>query len=735
VQKITPAVQQLVTAAVVSLVLLTAFRAAEPAGSQGDDEPLSAVTRMAFDPFANKVVPNEEVGRHVQTMDESAEHHFFEAERMMATATYINHEWVTTRSGYPSLYPAGLNTEEPRPLATTSPVLSGTGVAAVLPNTGSNAMRKRIDIERGGQYRLWVRYQSIPKLPAPFEVVIEQDGEELLRQRFNEEATTLCRLAARLLWESTESVDLKPGEATVRLIKVADEDPGPLRGPRYVDCFLLTNDLDYVAGGGELLPGVQEMQRRRAALSPAENRKLLLWEKGRYGGFFTTSWPEAAAQLDPEFNVQLPRNAHANRLLLVSSCVDEPLELTPRLTLNSANGEPFPGQAEVLVATHMISRYFGTVPHVLLHRNQMKVAPWHTAGLWLQIDTREAPAGQYDGTIELLVDGEVVGQVPVELRVFDRAVPSLRHLHVLLFGRVLPKGYEEDRIPEMREKYWANALEHGWNTFNRPPEMPWSADEARQKGVKAMIVRTASRKEPGTDAFREQVLQRLNRGLGALREMGWNDEDIWIEAFDEPSAGSSERWLAHARLVEQTVPKLKMWTNPGWQKYQDPAVFRTWAPHVDIWWPYAGNLSHPPLRRIMKGTEKPIGFYIERGWSGFNPAAAWSYFRRMPMLVAKYDLQGCGFWAPTAYYHDPWDDLNARTNYSKAAVLYPGYNGPINSINFAAWREGLDELLMLRELAQAGEVDPREWARRFLQCGSLEAQDDLRRELIAQFVQ
>jgi len=113
-------------------------------------------------------------------------------------------------------------------------------------------------------------------------------------------------------------------------------------------------------------------------------------------------------------------------------------------------------------------------------------------------------------------------------------------------------------------------------------------------------------------------------------------------------------------------------------------------------------------------------------------SSALSYFRKMPMLMAKYNLDGCGFWSATSWYSDPWDDLNTQVNYAKAAVCYPGSNGPINTINFAAWREGVDELLVLRALAKAGKIDGAAWAQRFLNADTVRRHDELRDELFGE---
>ncbi len=695
-----------------------------------DDEPLRASTKMVFDQLANMVVLPDNLGRHVQFVNDANDYIFFEAEDMNAAGTYPQLEWVATRTGYPDLFPGGLPTELPRPLASRSPYLSGTGVASILPGSGTDAISQKTTVEKKGAYVLWVRYQTIPQLPAPFEVTISQAGKELLRQRLGEESKAVDTLAARLLWEQTLPVELNPGEVTVQLIKVKDESPGPLRGPRYVDCFLLTNDMNYIPAGGELLPGAKPLAQRRRALGVTKDESVLLWRKGRYEGFNITSWPADKAQLRPAVDLRLPRNAHGNEMILVTSLSRDALSFQTKVDLRDRNRKPFAGTVEVYTVVHMQSRYFEWTPNALFRRSAIHLAPYHTVGIWLSVSTGQAAPGVYTGELTLNRDKRSIGRIPLTLRVLKSTIPPDPNLRVLLWGAGGSGGPElcpEAERPAMLEKYWANCLAYGCNVFQERP--PWPAEQARKRGVKSLVVHCYPY---GTEKEAE-LRQHLRTQVGQLRALGWRDRDIWLQAFDEPGAESSESWLAFAKAVKKAVPGVRMWINPSWQRYQTEGAFKEWAKHVDVWWPFAGNLSMPPLLDVMKKSGKPIGFYIERGWSGMNPAAAESYFRKMPMLVAKYNIDGCGFWSATSWYNDPWDDLNTQINYAKAAVYYPGSNGPINTINFAAWREGLDELLVLRALAKARKIDRAAWAQRFLNADTVQRHDELRDALFDEY--
>ena len=565
---------------------------------------------------------------------------------------------------------------------------------------------------------LWVRYQSSPHLYAPCEAVIIQDDREVLRRRFNEETAALGRYGDDVLWEPAEAVDLQAGEVEIYLLTATERAHPP------VDCFLLTNDADFLPSGPEVLPDGDVIDARRAALGAQGADSVLLWHRGRFEGYNTTSWPTERSQLAPRFSFRLPRRGHGHELLLVTSLSSAPVSLAADVRLHDAEGRPFEGEASVRVVAHLQGRYFGWTPEALFHRRDLQIAPYHTAGLWLAIATGQAPPGTYSGALALSEGGRNVGEVPLTLEVVDAQVPPDMELHTLLWGspehvdyfKRFENVYPADRLEELRDLYWGNALANGWNTFRGG--VPWDADEARRRGVKAVVVRHGS---------------NLQERLQALYDRGFRVEEVWVEAFDEPNVHSGDRWLEIARDVKQTAPDAWMWTNPGWQIHQTAEEFRRWAPYVDVWWPFIGNLEQPDLLEVMKQSGKPIGFYVERGWTNLNPMRAWSYYRRMPMETARYDLIGCGFWSATTYYADAWDDLNTRVNYPKAAVIYPGSQGPINTINLAAWREGLNEVLMLRALVRQTGDDARAWAERFFDAPSAADQDTVRDELLAAF--
>jgi hypothetical protein len=106
-----------------------------------------------------------------------------------------------------------------------------------------------LEIPRGGQHAIWVRYADWANKTENFTLTIAQDGAEVFRHEFgakdvvdpHDEVSMYWGWA--FVWDSA-SATLKKGPARVSLEieKTAD-------ARRHVDCFLLTNDLDYRASG------------------------------------------------------------------------------------------------------------------------------------------------------------------------------------------------------------------------------------------------------------------------------------------------------------------------------------------------------------------------------------------------------------------------------------------------------------------------------------------------------
>ena len=100
----------------------------------------------------------------------------------------------------------------------------------------------KINLSKSGRYRIWVRYFNMEGLRGPFAVSIVQDDKEIVSRVFDieQDRNTPARQYAWAFFD----VDLNDGEFTITLSK--HEKKNCSGYSRYVDCFLITDDLKLV---------------------------------------------------------------------------------------------------------------------------------------------------------------------------------------------------------------------------------------------------------------------------------------------------------------------------------------------------------------------------------------------------------------------------------------------------------------------------------------------------------
>jgi hypothetical protein len=181
-----------------------------------------------------------------------AEYLWYEAENMRG--------FTTGKLGEPLLNPSYLNLSRDKAPGWG---MNGPGVSAEWTQGGESEwnsaaaaadetraeLYQDLEIPRGGQYALWVRYADWAKKTENFSITIAQDGAEVFRHEFgtrdiidpHDEVSMYWGWA--FTWDSANTT-LKKGPAR---LSIRIEKPAEAR--RHIDCFLLTNDLTFKAAG------------------------------------------------------------------------------------------------------------------------------------------------------------------------------------------------------------------------------------------------------------------------------------------------------------------------------------------------------------------------------------------------------------------------------------------------------------------------------------------------------
>ena len=166
----------------------------------------------------------------------------------------------TGKLGEPLLNPSYLNLSREK---TPGWGINGPGVSAEWTQGGESewnsaaasadetraTISQDLEVPRAGQYTLWIRYADWANKTENFTVTIAQDGAEVFRHEFGAKDVIDPHDEVSLYWGWAFAWDganasLKKGPARVSIVI----DKAAAAG-RHVDCFLLTNDLQFKPSG------------------------------------------------------------------------------------------------------------------------------------------------------------------------------------------------------------------------------------------------------------------------------------------------------------------------------------------------------------------------------------------------------------------------------------------------------------------------------------------------------
>ena len=188
----------------------------------------------------------------LHSQNNTSEYLWYEAENMRG--------FTTGKLGEPLLNPSYLNLSRDKAPGWG---MNGPGVSAEWTQGGESewnsaaaaadethaTLYQDLEIPRGGQYAVWIRYADWANRTENFSVTIAQDGTEVFRHEFgtkdvidpHDEVSMYWGWA--FAWDSASATLTKgPARLSIQIEKAA-------QARRHVDCFLLTNDLTFKAAG------------------------------------------------------------------------------------------------------------------------------------------------------------------------------------------------------------------------------------------------------------------------------------------------------------------------------------------------------------------------------------------------------------------------------------------------------------------------------------------------------
>ncbi|MFB6135680.1 MAG: glycoside hydrolase domain-containing protein [Halobacteriaceae archaeon] len=279
---------------------------------------------------------------------------------------------------------------------------------------------------------------------------------------------------------------------------------------------------------------------------------------------------------------------------------------------------------------------------------------------------------RFDRFVELFEDAGVVGRV------------SAGHLA----GRP-PKTYLDDE----------DAQEAQWNAeFESRPFAVRHPD-----GEVAYVQGTMKVSDPAFEEFLSNFLPSLQ---SHLEERGWLDAFL-LDIADEPVDANAQSYNRIGELVRTYSPEIET---------IEPNQTHDIAESLDVWVPLLSEFDENRAfyeDQQREGDEvwhytclSPRGRYPNR-FIDFSLVKV----RILQWINFRYDLDGFLHWGYNHWTDDPFADAEAEPNHTHPLppgdpfVVYPGEDGPIDSLRWEATRDAVEDYELLRLAAEATDEE------------------------------
>jgi hypothetical protein len=388
------------------------------------------------------------------------------------------------------------------------------------------------------------------------------------------------------------------------------------------------------------------------------------------------------------------------------------------------------------------------IPDPLLEVERLDVPAGRTQPIWLTVYVpADAPPGRYEG--EFFVNStEVSRSISVVLEVYPFILPDDRHLWVTNWfnlGRIAAVHNVapwSDDFWSLLERYAQNMAAHRQNVVLTPTSLIHVVRDHDGKlsldytdfdrwvrlfeaaGVcgrieighvahfgeggwqsKDIILRniTARDRETGKAVTLppEEGLAPLLRDLERhLAEQGWLDKAM-IHVADEPSLHNIESWKRASQFVHEAAPRLRR---------VDAIETRDFSGYLEVWVPKLNYLSG--WLEGFRAARRPgdeLWFYTCLHPQGYYPNRLLDYplagTRILHWINWRYQLDGYLHWGWNFWTDKPFENPGDRLPPGDSFIVYPGKNGPLDSIRWEMMREGIQDYEEFRLLTEkTGQV-------------------------------
>ncbi len=516
-----------------------------------------------------------------------------------------------------------------------------------------------VPVEAPGKYSVWVLSNAINlSYAAPWFGKAYVDGKEQFTYHHNN---------CTSLWMKMGEVTVdKPGN-----VKVEFTLDGSGFGGTYRNIFtlFLMDDPKIVPVGTVRPPWTMDMYRKKAAQSGASKTdKLLVWlSDNPYSRLSqevwgATAWPAKPVRgLVAPKTMLVPREACKAVQVGLRNLTDNPISLT--VTPGPLKGKAGSFQNAVTWRVEGFIPYGSGrqewTPFFLLRRPDITVPPLNLAGIWLTVNTKGVPAGDYVANVKLRGKGVPEYTMALNVRV-SRVAPSPKQ-------PVLVDGYTGSHEGEV---YLRDFVEHGMNVW--PGEM--SKEDMRKWGIRMLRLNWS-----GTEG--------ADKWVAHLKSLGLDYSDYFVAIADEPGGTTEEQlkpYLDAAKALRAADPKVRISFNPS--ESAELATFQVLAPYCDFWCPYSKHVYGP-----YWGNPEKQAIFRSKPWIWYTTPCLWDKttgdpgIRQVPSQLGN--CVGVAFFALNYPWRDQWDTAYEHLLDASTMGAVQSRHGPVTSLIWEQIRE------------------------------------------------
>lgn len=464
-----------------------------------------------------------------------------------------------------------------------------------------------------------------------------------------------------------------------------------------------------------------ELARRELQRLALSSRGLVAWEVTPWSLPPSTALPAANVTEVEEIRVQALQGECLARAVALANTAAEPVQvrcfstdlLSPDWRVRKPARDHLTLHAAIEVGLRGGGRQRDALPQLRLE-DPLSIPSGRNAVLWLNLDTHGLQAGTWTAglTLQPVLDTTRSRIVRVVVEVLPAEMPQGPRPYSCGWTNLAAQPcvrYPEECVADERKHYTSvhmvsmglHALKYDAQGRLLADQIDFSGPERalQRYGTKGQIYILSSIRyewlpqELGGGgkwtALEQDNFARLVKAIRRFYESkGLSVRDFAYYAMDEPSTEkNAEDVVNFGKLLQAADPEQQIFVTV--YNAVTLEALKMMAPYVNLWVPSLGlsdeqraivEKTHPEWRRLS---------YSVIGRSG-HPY--WNY-RANGITAYARGYEGVGFWN----YNDcggsadssVWDDNDGTV--SDYAVIYEGSDGPVTSVRWEGWRQGIQD--------------------------------------------